>query len=65
MEIELNMGPDGKVDFGRFRRILQDMSGKDGVSKAYLSREKTDSAFPYVVGSRAAGEELRSVHKIP
>lgn len=41
-------GLDGKVDFGWFQRILQDISGKDKVSKAYLKYEETDSTFWYV-----------------
>lgn len=48
METELTVVLDGKVDFGWFQRILQDISGKDNVSKAYLKYEKTDSTFWYV-----------------
>lgn len=43
------MGPGGEVDFGWFQRILQDISGKDNVSKANLNYEETDSMFLHVV----------------
>lgn len=58
-------GPWWLGRFGWFQRILEGISGKDNVSKAYLKYEETDSIFWYVVWNKVEGERLKLIDEIP